>query len=746
MKRFTTLLSLMAVLTSCMIGEQHDTRRYPSNADGSYSFEIEIEQPEVICPTKSSFTSEELNKITDINIFVYHEGALLKDYCKYFTDMSAVHMTFPATKDGFNVYMVGNVGEIEAPEDESEISKMQYVVGSYDEFRTKGFPVANSFMNYMKGSQVNFKVKKLIGQYNVRIEPSATVAKYTVKDLRMINCALDVYPFSTDTKATVFGKTEIDKTGDLLTEEDIEKLNAGEVVPMYFIENLQGVLLPNNTDRKMKIPSTVRDLYPGIQDYCTYIEITADVQTPAAKYTNGKYRFYLGQDETTDFSIKRNTLYNATIDFTQNMVSEEEWRIEVDEPEMEHKILLSDDSDRIAIIGEYSHSIYAYCETADITKIYNLTSDVADKVSPLYKNPVYCSVYKTTYNGVPAYKFEYKLNSDDLETNRLLKEPLLLEDEPSIENYYGTEGQYDAYIRSEETYNGKPLYLKKLKCFATKRAFPLLFKIEKINNTYYLTLRGHNDGKIITISATYVSCGQKYKSNTISVKDINNNIATKLFPIEINSPNDLSRIDIRLEIDEDIWTTACPWHALYGPGEDQIPAISPTIEDDMDFNISYYDNSISGWFPIFEGETFTVSDIRCSSYLNDRSEKLIEIRQYRADIKPKGFYILNGGMEAIKIIATNPEMVKYPKKAVMGFDAYFYGPGRDLFFENKNQEFYSHTHILGYWINIWKNLANKIKTQHKLKGYSGHCYMTINNYVLWEGRDTSSDGYFTDTY
>ena len=101
-------------------------------------------------------------------------------------------MTFPGDRDGFNIYMVGNVGKLDAPHDESEISDFVYVIDSYDDFRVDGFPVANAFMGYDKGKQKRFAVKRLVGQYNLRVQQSAKDADYHIRSVRLVNCALDI--------------------------------------------------------------------------------------------------------------------------------------------------------------------------------------------------------------------------------------------------------------------------------------------------------------------------------------------------------------------------------------------------------------------------------------------------------------------------------------------------------------------------------------------------------------------------
>lgn len=292
---------------------------------------LDVDEPESLTSgTKSSYTNEDLKRISSMNIFVYYEGKLLKEYSRFFSDAKDIYMTFPPDKDGFDVYMLGNTGQVVPPENEEDLVDLQYVVDDYEEFRTKGFPVANSFIGYVKGSQTRFVVKRLVGQYSLSFENVSEIAEYTVRDLTFYNCARDVYPFGNGQPATMFFcDGDVALPGDHLSAEDVETINAGGSVDLYFLENLQGVLLPTNTDPKLKVPDSVGESAKK----CTYIRATVDIRTPAGQYTNGAYRFYCGSDATSDFNIRRNTRYTAKLNFNQDMVNEEKWRIEVDEPE-----------------------------------------------------------------------------------------------------------------------------------------------------------------------------------------------------------------------------------------------------------------------------------------------------------------------------------------------------------------------------------------------------------------------------
>ena len=185
--RFLVVFVLLLSLSSCLSGiavEEETTKPQ----DEIYPITVEVELPCGAADSKSSFTDDELNRITDLNVFVYHDGSLLEEYSCYFTDMTSLMLSFPYDRNGFNIYMFGNVGKIEAPEDESDISDVFYAARTYEDFKLMGFPLANVFPDHVKGTLATFRLKRLVGQYNIVLRPSAETAQYHVKDELCFGC------------------------------------------------------------------------------------------------------------------------------------------------------------------------------------------------------------------------------------------------------------------------------------------------------------------------------------------------------------------------------------------------------------------------------------------------------------------------------------------------------------------------------------------------------------------------------
>lgn len=140
-----------------------------------------------------------------------------------------------------------------------------------------------------------------------------------------------------------------DKSGD-----DFGKFAIGKDFYMY--ENCQGENNKMNSDPKLKTPEgltppTGKGHSPSLSDFetwyeewnkvpCTYIEIVGNYTI--FKTENGvnhvgdgqiNYRFFLGENSTSDFNIRRNTHYNVILTFEGEAGKDElnyEWRVFAD--------------------------------------------------------------------------------------------------------------------------------------------------------------------------------------------------------------------------------------------------------------------------------------------------------------------------------------------------------------------------------------------------------------------------------
>ena len=785
MERKIVFLISFLVALSCVRENDEIVEYYPDETV-TCGFTVSVEEPENHgVQARSSYINDDMFRLMDLNVFMYHNGVLLEDCCRYYDDFTSLMLSFPVDKDGFNIYLLGNMGRIEPPKSEYNLEFLCYLQGSFSDFMTKGVPLAGQYQGYFKGDPAHFSLKRLIGQYNISMRVSADEASYVVKDVRLKNCARDLYPFG-HIAAHDFSchcGTSTCGCGDYLSSADISKLNKGEFVPLYFVENLQGVLLPDNNDRKNKIPSTLDLIQSGVSDRCTYLEVTADIVTPTAKYTDGKYRFYLGQDQTKDFSIKRNTLYNVTLDFTQNMVSEEKWRIEVGEPEV---VSVKLDKEEAMVVRGVEDMVYV--------QAYDNNGNLMDFDVEILSSKGYVNVQKVECNYCERSGLG-KAMGLKFTSNHALEGLYSYGSEPD----YKTE---TVRIKSKETYNGKPLYVKDIKVRVYYKLFPLLLKLEygadgKGGNAYNVVVRGRNPmGLGLRVETSAMKSGSgvvSCKSDCYNQYGATGAVTAGAVSIEgvrsgnlgsgVKSPGDLSRVDFkvsglgggsgayatmaypRLQNSEPVFMGKGTG-ATVGPtfGDKKLsPGSLSDLPDDNMFLMTlkdYSDGKVYYCGPIQDAysKTFSKSskmmDVKILS--NTASSKYFEmglltgvgIVEYSSNIGHDEcpFYFVNGGMMVSYCnVNMNCESVKYPKYSLSSLSCYYYAPGRDLFYEKKGDDsFYMHESV--YEVKYWKNLLNKDKSEQIAKTYVGNFYMTINGASTWVGADTSFDGYFTNDY
>ena len=124
---------------------------------------------------------------------------------------------------------------------------------------------------------------------------SVTV-KQVPTSLQYYRTSLDNYPYPETPKVIDFQPINYAKV-DLLT--------APQSICWYLPENARGIGTATiQTDKAVKIPT-------GQAAYCTYLEVAGQYTlSPGVTYAT-TYRIYLGTNNTTDYNLKRNTIYNV---------------------------------------------------------------------------------------------------------------------------------------------------------------------------------------------------------------------------------------------------------------------------------------------------------------------------------------------------------------------------------------------------------------------------------------------------
>lgn len=271
--------------------------------------------------TRSSISSD-MDAIYDFKILAYRNGLL--DKVQYVNSMAKAVSLRLVKGAEYGIYALANVGDVEVPSNESELSSFRVKIAEIAEL-DNGIPMCWSDRHFrVKGGEnVLMFFDRLVSELSFSLDPSAMDC-LTVTSVRLRQGAAGVTPFG-DKSSKVDGTTSrpavID--GDHASKSDLAVLNAGGSITLYTLENCQGTLLPGNTDPMRKIPDNLS--HP---EYCTYLEVVCKFRDESVMEGGVTYRLYPGEDSVTNFDLVRNRVYSLTLCLTPGGLKEPTWRVD----------------------------------------------------------------------------------------------------------------------------------------------------------------------------------------------------------------------------------------------------------------------------------------------------------------------------------------------------------------------------------------------------------------------------------
>lgn len=327
MKKLLTLLSMaVGIFAACQQEDIIQPNEVPDN--DKVIVNLAIDGAEEI-DTKSIVSVSEAG-IADITLFIFQNGKCSEAIYATPTNgkLSIVSEKGYASDAVIDVYGVLNMGDRRSAVPEggnpSALADLKYRMDNITNLNSNGFPMSGSVYNAPVGTPFTLHMRRLTAKYGFKINTNLKYGKFTVTGLKFKNAARYTYPFVEQCKATSTSDVYA-SAGDYATTANINNLNNGIGVTFYTLENCQGTLLPNNTDPWEKIPSNISTK----KDLCTYIEVIGKYQDNsgglAATHT---YRMYLGQDNTTNFDVIRNTMFNYTLSLSDDGFLRANWKAE----------------------------------------------------------------------------------------------------------------------------------------------------------------------------------------------------------------------------------------------------------------------------------------------------------------------------------------------------------------------------------------------------------------------------------
>ena len=304
--------------TGCVQEDPQDGRRVTGVQSEAVTVRCEVTAG---TPTRSSIDADE-DALEDINLYAYCDGKL--EAMLYTQSPEDIRMKLYKGRT-YNMYALANMGEVEAPVSEEDMKDHRYSVGSLREIEG-AFPMAWMMEGFtIEGSSpsLGISLERLLARISFSIERSE-LDDFQVTAIKLRQGALGVYPFREESRAESASDVA---DGDWASASDLSTLNAGGEIAFYALENRQGVLMPGNSDPCSKTPDGI----PDNSELCTYLEMTSSysghyqgVTVSSDKVT---YRFYLGEDNCTDFNVIRNKDVKINLKVTEDRIFDESWRV-----------------------------------------------------------------------------------------------------------------------------------------------------------------------------------------------------------------------------------------------------------------------------------------------------------------------------------------------------------------------------------------------------------------------------------
>ena len=294
------------------------------------------------------------SKITGVSLASYSaEGKLLD--ARYYEDGIPSMELWVDTRGGSTLYALVNMGDMTErfPTDEKNVEKIKYVLESFDEVSKTGIPMCGIRKNVSHEElPVVIDVERLFAKVRVRILHTKLSGSGTGPYAYNL-CNRSLYMRQANSVLSPFGEggSRAVRKGDIMNVSDyIADMNdrnayegslpAAQLGPgpgyfqdttfvFYLPENNQGVLLPENDSPAGKVYDNIAQI-GGIPygDLCTYVEFNAlRSDNGNGYYGDLTYRFYLGGDNTSDFSLKRNSVYDLTLTLTDRHMLSDGWEV-----------------------------------------------------------------------------------------------------------------------------------------------------------------------------------------------------------------------------------------------------------------------------------------------------------------------------------------------------------------------------------------------------------------------------------
>lgn len=268
-------------------------------------------------PVKSSLGKNN-TEVANLSLALYADGELCREY--YFAEMGNLSLTSVPLSKTYTVYALANVNRISFPASELDVPAMAVNWSQVGE-RT-GWPMGfKGSLTTREGVALAISLVRLVARVDLAVDASGlSLNTFTATRIALKSGAGDCRPF-VDRSVP---RTRVAEP-DVASASDLAAVNAGSATSYYLFESCFGDLLPGNSNPWNKVPAS---LGTGVNP--PYVEVTGVLTVTDNSGTTRPvtYRFYLGQNATSNFDVFRNTVNTVTLVLTDSNLDRGSWKVE----------------------------------------------------------------------------------------------------------------------------------------------------------------------------------------------------------------------------------------------------------------------------------------------------------------------------------------------------------------------------------------------------------------------------------
>lgn len=266
-----------------------------------------------------------------------------------------------------NIYALVNMGDMSSafPVLEKDLQNLEYRVEDYGKLTDMGFPMCGLLAGFpADAASGTIVLERLFAKVRLRILHTGMANPYGYTGFVYNLCNKSIYMRQANSVLSPFRLegSRAEESEDIMSVSDYNSdmndrmayegsLDQFQLGPgpgycldstfvFYVPENVQGCLLPDNLDPFGKDEEGISDIdgydYSGL---CTYIEFNARREHTQGYSGDLTYRYYLGSDNITDFSVERNRVYDVMLNFSEEGLFLDSWKVTRGDDWVDNRVL-----------------------------------------------------------------------------------------------------------------------------------------------------------------------------------------------------------------------------------------------------------------------------------------------------------------------------------------------------------------------------------------------------------------------